>query len=361
MGPVDPPPKGVMMAGALRRFSAVTSEKGAMKIAVLHGESAFAASEFEHLTAGLPDHELITWHPGEPPPASDFQILLGVGNIDRKLLESQPKLELVQTTSAGYEGVDVEAATALGIWVSFAPSGETGNAISVAEWAVLLLLASSRDLDLALQSERDPSIKPKRPAQALFGKEVCIIGFGGIGRELVARLRPFGVRFTIVDNHPERAPNDAVAYTAADLRPAMKGADYVVLCIPATPANENFIDATTLASMKRGAILINVARGTLVDEPALQAALASGHIRAAGLDVLRNEPPAISDPLVDAPYSFVTPHMAGSTDVTIEGTARYVATILDTFADGRRWKSLLNDPPSPRRPLHHDAATGQTV
>jgi len=112
----------------------------------------------------------------------------------------------VQTTSAGHEGVDVEAASTLGIWVSFAPSGETGNAISVAEWAVLLLLASSRDLGLALQSERDPSVKPERPARALFGKDVCIVGFGGIGRELVERLRPFGVRFTIVDDHPERAP-----------------------------------------------------------------------------------------------------------------------------------------------------------
>jgi phosphoglycerate dehydrogenase-like enzyme len=126
-----------------------------MKIAVLHPESPYATAEFERLTAPLSDHELVTWHPGESPPANDFQILLGIGEIDRKLLESQPHLELVQTTTAGYEGVDVEAATTLGIWVSFAPSGETGNAISVAEWAVLLLMASSRDLGLALQSERD--------------------------------------------------------------------------------------------------------------------------------------------------------------------------------------------------------------
>jgi phosphoglycerate dehydrogenase-like enzyme len=332
-----------------------------MKIAVLHDESAYAASEFEHLTVRLSHHELVTWHLGEPPPANDFQILLGVGEIDRNLLESQPQLELVQTTSAGYKGVDVEAASSLGIWVSFAPSGETGNAVSVAEWAVLMLMASSRDLGLALQSERDPSVKAERPAQALFGKDVCIVGFGGIGRELVGRLRPFGVRFTIVDEHPEHAPSDADTYAAADLKLAMAGADYVVLCIPATPANENLIDASALASIKRGAILVNVARGTLVDEPALNAALQSGRIRAVGLDVLRNEPPSISDPLVDAPHSFVTPHMAGATDVSIEGTARYVGTVIDSFANGWRWNSLLNDPPKPRRPLHQRAATAQPV
>jgi phosphoglycerate dehydrogenase-like enzyme len=274
-------------------------------------------------------------------------------------MESQPQLELVQTTSAGYEGVDVEAASTLGIWVSFAPSGETGNAISVAEWAVLLLMASSRDLSLALQSERGPSIKAERPAQSLFGKDVCIVGFGGIGREFVDRLRPFGVHFIIVDDHPERAPSDARAYAGADLKLAMSSADYVVLCIPATPANENLIDATTLASMKRGAVFVNVARGTLVDEQALTAALKGGHIRAAGLDVLRHEPASISDPLVDARHSFITPHMAGATDLSIEGTVRYVAAVVDAFANGWRWNSLLNDPPKPRRPLHDHAAVAR--
>jgi phosphoglycerate dehydrogenase-like enzyme len=332
-----------------------------MKIAVLHGENAYAASEFEHLSVRLSGHELVTWHPGQPPPANDFQILLGVGEIDRKLLESQPHLELVQMTSAGYEGVDVEAASTLGIWVSLAPSGETGNALSVAEWGVLLLMASSRDLGLALRSERDPSVKLERPGQALFGKEVCIVGYGGIGRELVARLRSFGVHFSIVDDHPERAPNDAKAYAAADLKLALSRADCVVLCVPATPANENLIDASTLASMKRGAIFVNVARGTLVDEPALNAALESGHIRAAGLDVLRNEPASLADPLVNAAHSFVTPHMAGGTDVTIECTAQYVGTVIDEFAKGRRWNSLVNDPQKPRRPLHDQAATPQPV
>jgi phosphoglycerate dehydrogenase-like enzyme len=332
-----------------------------MKIAFLDAESPYTTSQFEHLRARLRGHELIRWQHGEAPPANDFQILLGAGKIDGEVLESQPQLELVQTTSAGYEGVDIEAAGALGIWVSFAPSGETGLAISVAEWTVLLLMASARDLGLALQSERDPSVRPGRPGLALFGKTVCIIGFGGIGRELVDRLHPFGVHFTVVDKHPEHAPKDARVYAVSDLKLALPGADYAVLCIPAATANENFIDAAVLASMKPGAIFINVARGTLVDEPALTAALASGHIRAVGLDVLRNEPPSISDPLVRSPHSFVTPHMAGGTELSIEGVARYVATAIDAFANGWRWNSLLNDPPKPRRALHQHSATAQLV
>jgi D-3-phosphoglycerate dehydrogenase len=113
--------------------------------------------------------------------------------------------------------------------------------------------------------------------------------------------------------------------------------------------------------MKRGAVFVNVARGTLVDEVALSAALESGRIRAAGLDVVRNEPPSIADPLLHAPGSFVTPHLAGATDLAIEGTARYLGTVVDAFANGWRWKSLLNDPPNPRRPLHERAATAQPV
>jgi phosphoglycerate dehydrogenase-like enzyme len=332
-----------------------------MKIAFFNAESPYTRSQFEHLKAHLPNHELIRWYSGEAPPANDFQLLLGAGKIDRKLLETQLLLELVQTTSAGYEGVDIEAASALGIWVSSAPSGETGLAAAVAEWTVLLLLASARDLGLALQSERDPSIRSERPALSLFGKTVCIIGFGGIGRELVARLRPFGMQLTIVDNHPERAPNDAHAYAPSDLKVALANADYVVLSIPATNANENFIDAAKLAWMKPGAIFINVARGTLVDEPALNAALACGHIRAAGLDVLRNEPASISDPLVIAPHSFVTPHVAGGTDQSIEGVACYVGTVIDAFSNGWRWNGLLDAPPKPRRALHDRTGKAQPV
>jgi phosphoglycerate dehydrogenase-like enzyme len=316
-----------------------------MKIAVFHNESNFASAQFEHLKTHLHGQELFTWSPDSAPPANDFTILLAAGNIERAQLESQPQLQLVQTTSAGYEGVDIEAASALGIWASNAPSSETGNAESVAEWAVALMLAASRDLGLVLAA------KPERVSLALAEKAVCIVGLGGIGHALADRLRPFRVHLLVVDEHPENAPADADAYAAGDLKRAVANADFVVLCVPATPANENLIDAAVLNAMKREAILINVARGTLVDEGALRAALQSGRLRAAGLDVLRHEPASPGDPLEHAPHAFVTPHIAGPTDFTIDGTSRYVAGVIDALEHGRRWGSLLNNPPHPRRRL----------
>ena len=325
-----------------------------MKIAVLHNKSTFADASFENLRTHLPGRELVSWAPGAPPPATDFTILLAAGNIDRALLTSLPQLELVQTTSAGYENLDIQAASSLGIWASNAPSGQTGNAESVAEWAVALMLAASRDLGLVLAD------KPERVALALAQKAVCIVGSGGIGRVLADRLRPFGVHLIVVDEYPEHAPSDAEAFAAKDLKQAVAKADFVVLCVPATPANDNLIDASVLAAMKREAILINIARGSLVDEGALRSALESGRLRAAGLDVLRHEPASASDPLERESHAFVTPHIAGPTDFTIEGTSKYVASVIEAFEHGERWGSLLNDPPQPRRPLRALQASSAT-
>ena len=207
------------------------------------------------------------------------------------------------------------------------------------------MLAASRDLGLVLAD------KPERVALALAQKAVCVVGFGGIGRALVDRLRPFGVHFIVVDERPENAPADAEAHAAGDLKHAVAKADFVVLCAPATPENDNLIDAAVLDAMKDQAILVNVARGTLVDEVALRAALQAGRLRAAGLDVLRHEPASPDDPLERAPHAFVTPHIAGPTDLTIEGTTKYIAGVIDALERGRRWGSLLNDPPHPRRSL----------
>jgi phosphoglycerate dehydrogenase-like enzyme len=316
-----------------------------MKIAVVHDEGSFANAQFANLRTRLHGHEVSVWAPDSAPPANDFTILLVAGKVERAQLQSQPQLQLVQTTSAGYEGLNIEAASSLGVWASNAPSGETGNAVSVAEWAVALMLAAARDLTLALAT------KTERVALALAEKAVCIVGFGGIGRALADRLRPFGVRLIVVDEHPEHAPADADAYAARDLKHAVERADFVVLCVPATPQNENLVDAMVLGEMKREAILINVARGTLVNEEALRAALQAGRLRAAGLDVVRHEPISSNDPLERAPHTFLTPHMAGPTDLTIDGTSRYVASVVAALEEGRRWGSLLNDPPHPRRAL----------
>jgi phosphoglycerate dehydrogenase-like enzyme len=159
---------------------------------------------------------------------------------------------------------------------------------------------------------------------ALHGKTVCIVGLGGIGDLLMERLRGFGMVLTGVDKHPEHAPAGVKGYGSDQLKIALATADYVVLAIPGTKENENMIDAEVLAAMKKGAVPVNVSRGTLVDEPALLVAVTSGHLYRAGLDVVKNEPVKPDNPLLSEPRIFVTPHIAGSTDVMLEGTVKYL-------------------------------------
>jgi phosphoglycerate dehydrogenase-like enzyme len=322
-----------------------------MHIAFLHIESVFTNEMFGRLKSRLSDHRVTFWTAGQAAPAQDFDVILGVGKIGREQMASQPNLALVQTLSAGYEGIDIAAASELGIWVSYAPSGPTENAVSVAEFAVFLMIGASRNLTTALASLRDHSIEASRINLALTGKTVCIVGFGAIGHLLSKRLRPFEMRMLAVDDHPGAAPTDVTIFPHDKLLTAVAEADYVVVCAPATPENENLMNAAVLDAMKRGAILVNIARGMLVDETALAAAVTSGHIYAAGLDVLRVEPAERGNPLLDLPEVLVTPHIAGATDAMLEGTVRFVGEVVDGFATGRKPPALLNEPPQPRRAL----------
>jgi len=322
-----------------------------MKIAFLHSDNDFNAEMLRELRSRLTRHEVLPWIAGKSAPAHDLEVLLSVGSVGREQLEDQPKLALIQTASTGYENVDIDAATELGIWVSYAPSDLTGNATSVAEFAVLLLLGASRHLGQALQSLHDKAVKPSRLNPALSGKTVCIVGLGSIGQLLVDRLRPFGVRIVVTDEHPEHAPADVTAFPPDQLETAIAQADYVVVCVRASKENDNLINASVLRAMKHGAILVNIARGMLIDEGALLAAVKDGQISAAGLDVLQSEPPDPKNPLLDLPQVLVTPHIAGSTDLMLNGTVNYISQVVEEFAAGRKPKSVLNTPQKPRRAL----------
>jgi phosphoglycerate dehydrogenase-like enzyme len=184
--------------------------------------------------------------------------------------------------------------------------------------------------------------------RALFGKTACIVGLGGIGDLLIQRLRGFGMILTGVDNHPEHAPNGVRGYGHDELKVAAAQADYLVLAVPGTKENENMIDGTVLAGMKKNAVLVNVARGTLVDEPALLAAVKSGHLYGAGLDVVKDEPASEGNPLLTEPRIFITPHIAGSTDLMLDGTVKYLGEVLTKYRDGWQSDGIVNEPMKPR-------------
>src|ERR1700721_733100 len=273
---------------------------------------------------------------------------------DSNDIEAQPKLGLIQMASAGYEGVDVNAATKAGVWVGSAPTTKTGNGESVAEVAVLLMLAASGRLNEELSiTHGNPQNRSGKLQEnmALFGKTACVVGLGGIGDLLIERLRGFGMILTGVDHHPEHAPNGVRGYGHDELKVAASQADYLILAIPGTKENENMINGTGLAGGKKNGVLFNVTRGTLVDEPALLAAVKSGHLYGAGLDVVKDEPVSEGNPLLTEPRIFVTPHIAGSTDLMLDGTVKYLGEVLAKYRSGLKSEDIVNEPRKPRVPL----------
>jgi len=325
-----------------------------MKIGYLGKRNSFALEMLRRLQLEHSQDEFLAWQPGDKAPSTELEVIIAFGKVDSEEIEAQTKLGLIQMASAGYEGMDVEAATKFGVWVGSAPTTQTGNGESVAEVAVLLMLAASRRLNEELAfTHGGAQGRPEKweGNRALFGKTACIVGLGGIGDLLIERLRGFGMILTGVDNHPEHAPNGVRGYGHDELKVAAAQADYLILAIPGTKANENMIDGTVLTAMKKDAVLVNVARGTLVDEPALLAAVKSGQLYGAGLDVVKDEPVSKGNPLLMEPRIFVTPHIAGSTDLMLDGTVKYLGEVLARYRDGSRSEGLVNEPTNPRVPL----------
>jgi len=324
-----------------------------MKIGFLGKQNAFALEMLRRLQCVHPEDEFSAWQPGEKAPSTELEVIIAFGKVDSKDIEAQTKLGLIQMASAGYEGVDVGASTNAGVWVGSAPTTKTGNGESVAELAMLLMLAVSRRLneELAVTQGRTQVSAKLEVNRALFGKTACIVGLGGIGDLLIERLRGFGMILTGVDDYPEHAPNGVKGYGRDQLKLAAADADYLVLAIPGTKDNENMIDGTVLAGMKKNAVLVNVGRGNLVDESALLAAVKSGHLYGAGLDVVKDEPVSEGNPLLKEPRIFVTPHIAGSTDLMLDGTVSYLGEVLAEFRQGIRSGGIVNEPLNPRVPL----------
>jgi phosphoglycerate dehydrogenase-like enzyme len=325
-----------------------------MKIGFLAKKNAFALEIFRRLQHAHPEDEFSAWEPGDNAPSTELEVIFAFGKVDSDEMHAQTKLGLVQMASAGYEGVDVDAATKSGVWVGASPTTKTGNGESVAEFAVLLMLAASRRLneELALTRGHEQAPAKLEVNRALFGKTACIVGLGGIGDLLIERLRAFGMILTGVDDHPEHAPNGVKGYRHDELKLAAAGADYLILAIPGTKENENIIDGALLAAMKKNAVLVNVGRGSLVDESALLAAVKSGHLYGAGLDVVKDEPVSGDNPLLTEARILVTPHIAGPTDLMLEGTVNYLGDVLAAFRQEIRFVGIVNEPINPRVPLH---------
>jgi D-3-phosphoglycerate dehydrogenase / 2-oxoglutarate reductase len=241
------------------------------------------------------------------------------------------RLKIVSRHGVGYDAVDVAALNARGI-----PLCNVGdvNSVSVAEHSMMLILACAKQL---VRSDRAVRGGPwgwrNRLEQAeVAGKHLLLIGYGRIGRHLAGMAAAFGMRVSAHDPYlaAKGWPSGTVAMVA-DLGEGLAAADVVSIHIP--KADGPILSAVEIAGMKRGAIIINTARGGIVDEAALAEALRSGQIGAAGLDVFDAEPPAPDHPLLAFDQVILTPHTAGLTREAAERMAvASVQNVLDHFA-----------------------------
>ena len=252
---------------------------------------------------------------------------------------------LIQQWGAGLEGVDVAAASARGIYVCNVPSGETPNAESTAEHAVLLMLACARRLKACFRAF-DDGVWGAPLGESLFGKQALIVGFGRIGRMLAAKLVALGMDVVAVRRSP--APGDAreggvrEVGRVADLPRLAATADFLVCTATATAESLGMLNASVFQAMKSTAFIVNVSRGAIINEAALIAALREGRIAGAGLDVYAQEPVDARNPLLNMENVIATPHVAGATRESYEGIAQAIAVNVDRLRGGQAPAYCIN-------------------
>jgi phosphoglycerate dehydrogenase-like enzyme len=294
----------------------------------------FAANEnswggfFGMIRAELPEHRFEATGRFGVDSLKGYDILIPtMCTVTRELLETGDQLKLIQQCGSGLEGVDIPAARERNIYVANVPTDLSGNAGSVAELGIYMLIGLSRDTRGMAKSLANRKMGEPQ-GRALSGKTVGLVGLGGIGQALIKRLKPFDVRLIAIKRScPEIAMKaHGLEWVGApgDLPELLRRSDYVMLCIPVTSETRHLMNRESFSQMKPGAFLINLARGGLVDRNALADALATGSIAGAGLDVFWEEPPDPSDPIF-AYNVLATPHIGGSTEVSMRGIVKAVA------------------------------------
>jgi glycerate dehydrogenase len=251
-------------------------------------------------------------------------------------IERLPALKLIAVAATGTDNIDLAACRQRGIVVS---NIRDYAVHTVPEHAFALILALRRNLiayreDVArgLWQKSEKFCLSSHPIHDLHGTTLGIFGEGSLGQGVAGLARAFGMRVLFADHAPPKAAG--IEFTPADK--VLEEADVVSLHLPATPQTLNMIGASELAKMKRGALLINTARGGLVDENALADALRQGIIAGAGFDVLSVEPPALGNPLLaaDIPNFILTPHVAWASREAMQSLADQLIDNVEAFARG---------------------------
>lgn len=266
-------------------------------------------------------------------------IMMFVSPFPNDLYDKLPNLKVLARYGVGYDSIDAEYAATKGVWVTNTPGA---NAISVAENAVTdIMLLSKRSYEISTLMHQGEI----RTAKQLFGHEllgstVGIVGYGHIGQAVAKMLSGFGVK-TLIYNRTKR-PTEYGEYV--DLETLLKQSDYVTLHIAATKQTEHLIGEKELAMMKTSASLVNLARGSVVDEQALITALNTHQIASAALDVFDEEPLPADSPFYKMDNVFLTPHAASNTVEAGQKMAFGAAKMIDAALSGQKPEWAVNNP-----------------
>src|ERR1700693_2120295 len=262
--------------------------------------------------------------------AADAVIVRSATRITAELLQDPGKLKAVVRAGVGVDNIDVAAATRKGIVVMNTPGG---NTVSTAEHTMTMLMALARHVPAADASVRQGKWeRSKFVGTQLAGKTLGIVGLGRIGREVARRAA--GMDMTILGFDPFMAPDKAAQLgieSVAELNQLLPRVDFLTVHTPLTDETRDLIGARQLALMKKGARVLNCARGGIINESALAEALQSGHIAGAALDVFVQEPPPADHPLLMLPNVVLTPHLGASTIEAQVSVATEAAQLLIDF------------------------------
>ncbi|MGW4053541.1 C-terminal binding protein [Streptomyces sp. NPDC004779] len=248
-------------------------------------------------------------------------LIVGYARVDAALLDRLPRVRILATMSAGYDMVDVDEARRRGLWVTNLPDVATEDVAVHALASALSLLRRLPQADAVVRSGgwneefAGQQFLPRRASELTLG----LVGFGRIARTLAAIAAPVFGRVAAYDPHADAARWPAGVERHADLGALAASADLLSLHVPLTPGTHRLVDRALLERMRPGGFLVNVARGELVDAEALVAALDSGRLAGAALDVFPVEPPPAEDPLRHHPRIQLSPHSAFLSDTSRRG------------------------------------------
>ena len=271
----------------------------------------------ESTVAALGDQVEVRWVDGPDRPklleavaGADALLVRSATTVDAEVIAAAPKLKIIARAGVGLDNVDVDAATAAGVLVVNAP---TSNIHSAAEHAIALMLSAARQIPAADASLREHAWKRSAfNGTEIYGKTVGVVGLGRIGQLVAARLAAFGTHVIAYDPYVPPARAAQLGIELLPLDDVLARADFISVHLPKTKETAGLLGAEALAKTKPGVIIVNAARGGLIDEQALADAITRGHVRGAGLDVFATEP-CTDSPLFDLPQAVVTPHLGAST------------------------------------------------